>query len=260
MPLRRRPFDVDDQSSPIGPHSTCHTLSAIPQADAGDTGIWDDAPDCRARHAEDHQHHEYPNRRPPHSAASIHLVANRRLTGASETTVESLALDEPVPARGRSALARRADARSRCRRAARGSSSLGLVSHVCRECPTSRSPSDMALRSEHDFGTWRAILDQQARIFSVLDVDTDHAEPAHAELPRAAASLANQHRRIPHPDSTRFRATSNGAYSIPSQPAPLRFLVTSSRTGVAELRGQPAAARGKMRRNTRPSQARWPAG
>jgi hypothetical protein len=132
--------------------------------------------------------------------------------------VESLPVDEPVAHAAEVLLQRRADARSRCRRAARGPSSLGLLSHVCRERPTSRSPSDMALTSEHDLGTWRAILDQQARIVSVLDVDTDHAEPAHAELPRAAASLANQHRRIPHPDSTRVPRYKQRRNSIPSQP------------------------------------------
>jgi hypothetical protein len=57
-----------------------------------------------------------------------------------------------------------------------------------------------------------------------------------------------------------FRATSNGAIRFHlSQAVALPGDELPHRRGGA-LRGQPAAARGKMRRNTRASQTRWPAG
>ena len=67
-----------------------------------------------------------------------------------------------------------------------------------------------------------------------LPRDSDHVEPVHAELSRAAALLADQHRPDPRTDSIVFRATSSAT------PKPRGLLCASSvgRTLCGRRRGR----------------------
>ena len=98
--------------------------------------------------------------------------------------------------------------------------------------PKSRlAESSVAPIAEQD-GTCGAVLDEKVRLVGLLVVDSDHVEPTHAELSRAAALLADQHRRNPRTHSTRVprgrqhpctvrtcsaKARYDGVYASPSR-------------------------------------------